>query len=205
MAVSSQYPIKPQLLLADHLAHSRHSINRQMPVKLMNNCLKSLACPTTSNHGGGCAQRHFVRQMQGRFQMQPTKCLPSPSPCLSTCPLKPVPSALSRSPGKGGGTSYSVPCSPTASLDLSRDSHEQQGPSSSSTWPRQCMLINYPNDNNSSTGSSLRPSSRRPQVATPGETPAGLSDLDGRGLKSQCSLAFCQFPWVLWVGSRTLS
>lgn len=98
------------------------------------------------------------------------------------------------------------PLFPTASLDLSRHSPEQQGPASSSTWPHQCLLINYTNDNNnSSAGGTLRPSSRRPQVATRGETPEGLSDLDGPRLKSQFSQALCQFSWVLWVGSRTLS
>lgn len=49
--------------------------------------------------------------------------------------------------------------------DLSRDPpSEQQEPPSSSTWPHQCLFINYVNDN-SNAGGNLRPSWGRPQVA----------------------------------------
>lgn len=131
-------------------------------------------------------------------------------PLPSPLPLYLSPGAYSRGPfpevlGREEERATQSPV-PTAPLDLSRDSPEQQGPASSATWPHQCLLIKYPNDNNnSSAGGSLRPSSGRPQVATRGDTPEGLSHLNGRGLKSVCSWALCQFSWVLWVGSRILS
>lgn len=149
-----------------------------MSVKLIHNCLRAWPAPQPVITGGWLCSK---TSCQEDTQLIPNAAYQEfPSPCLC---LYLSPGDYSRGPfQKCWVKRKDKPLSllfPIATLDLIRDSPEQQGPASSSTWPHQCLLINYTNDNNSSAGGSLRPSWGRPQVATQGEIPEGLSDLVG--------------------------
>lgn len=142
-------------------------MNEQLP--------QSLACPTTSNLRGSCVHRHPVWLIKSWFQIHFTKCpLPFALACRGPWDQNSrgqVPEVLGGEEGQA--TRFPLFLTfhfPEASLDLSKDSpSEQQRPASSSSWPHQCLFVYYTNDNNSSSGGSLRPSWGRPQAAAQGK------------------------------------
>ena len=141
-------------------------MNEQLP--------QNLAYPTTSNLRGSCVHRHPVWLIKSWFQIHFTKC-PLPFALAFRDPWDQnsrgqVPEVLGGEEGQA--TRFPLFLTfhfPEASLDLSKDSSEQQRPASSSSWPHQCLFVYYTNDNNSISGGSLRPSWGRPQAAAQGK------------------------------------
>ena len=139
----------------------------------MNNCLRAWPAPQPVIKGLAVP----TDILSGRERASSKSSLPNvplffPLPLLS-------PGAYSKGPfpevlvGEEGQATQ-CPFQPTfhfpaASLDLFRDSpSEQQGPASSSSWPHQCLFINYANDNNSSSAG------RQPQTQL-GVPPGGIT------------------------------